>query len=93
MLGVFIRMAQLESRAGSRDPVMKPAIVVQAVTSLEQFLRLVLEGRLDEERGAARRSVGVRGLEGEVGVSASRIDASMRGFQNVGAISCCISGP
>ena len=86
MLGVFIRMAQLESRAGSRDPVMKSAIVMQAVTSLEQFLRLVLEGRLDEERGAARRSVGVRGLEGEVGVSASRIDASMRGFQNVGAI-------
>ena len=83
MLGVFIRMAQLKSKAGSRDPVVKTAIVTQAVTALEQFLRLVLEERLDAEGGAGSRVVRIRGIKGPVRVSVSRLVASGRGYQSV----------
>lgn len=82
---VFIMMAQMESRAGSHVSVLKTAVVTQAVTVLEQFLRLILEGRLDE--GAVRATRGWhRGEDEKILVSMSSIEASGRGFQNIGPI-------
>ena len=87
MLDVFVIVAQLKIRVGSRDPVLKAAIVVQAVTALEQFLRLILEERLDAEHGGLRAAaVVVKGISRAFEVSASRIEAFGHGFQSVAAI-------
>ena len=87
MLDVIVLMAQLKIRVGSRDPVLKAAIVVQAVTALEQFLRLILEERLDAKHGGPRAaSVVVEGIARAFEVSASRIEALGHGFQSVAAI-------
>lgn len=87
-LGVFIRVAQLRSWIGRRDPVSWTAIVTQGVTSLEQLLRLILEELLDKRRkgGPSYVVVRVKGGGGGVRVSRSRIVAFMKGFQNFAAI-------
>ena len=86
MLGVFVGIAHLKVRAGSRDPVIKAAIVTQAVTILEQFLRLILEERLDLMHGRAHMPAQIKDLGRAVWVSMSRIDALGHGLQSVEAI-------
>ena len=83
MLDVFIGVAELKARLGSRDPVLKAAIVTQAVTILEQFLRLALEERLDLLHGRGRMPVRIRGVRRAVWASVSRIGAVDHGFQSV----------
>ncbi len=86
MLGVFVRVAVLKTWVRRRDPVSQTAVVTQGTTSLEQFTRLSLEEDLDErgwEGGETHAVVGVRGEDGDVRVSKSRLAAFGRPFQSV----------
>lgn len=69
-----------------RDPVSQTAVVTQGTTSLEQFTRLTLEEDLDKrgwKDGETHAVVGVRGEDGDVRVSKSRLAAFGRPFQSV----------
>ena len=86
MLGVFIRRAELKTWVGRRDPVSLTAVVTQGVTALEQFTRLMYEEQLDRrgwKGGESHAVVGVRGEDGDVRVSKSRLAAIGRTFQSV----------
>ena len=43
ILGVFIRKGEIEALIGRTEPYIKRCIVMETVTFLEQFLRLIAE--------------------------------------------------
>ena len=78
MLDVFTRMANIKLNVVTDNEMARIGSGIQTVTVLEQFLRLVLEIDLDEKGGAGRRVVveSVKGIDGAVSLSASRIESS-----------------
>ena len=58
-------------------------VIVQCVTALEQFVRLILEIDIDEKSGGRRTAIeSVEGIRRAISLSMSRIEASLRTFQS-----------
>ena len=81
-------MANVKLNVGTDNELARRAVVIQSVTVLEQFLRLVLELDMDEKGGAGRRVVveSVKGLDGAASLGASRVEASGHTFQSAAAV-------
>ena len=83
MLGVFVRVATIKACIGSGNEMSRMGVIVQCVTVLEQFVRLILEIDIDEKSGGRRTAIEtVEGIRAAIALSMSRIEASLRTFQS-----------
>ena len=88
MIGTIIRLALIKASIGSGNELTRMGVVMQSVTVLEQFLRLILElDMVEKSRGRGRiaiRSIG--GIMNAVALSEARLKASESGFQSERAV-------